>query len=103
MGRRQYEDLARGDAKAIQRGAPAPAARPVFGALWAQAGGACGPQTSRWSPSSPSLIMGAGGKSEVMAASFGAESTADEVLEGIDLGGKRILVTGVSAGLGVET
>jgi NAD(P)-dependent dehydrogenase (short-subunit alcohol dehydrogenase family) len=34
---------------------------------------------------------------------FGFESTTDEVLEGIDLSGKRILVTGVSAGLGVET
>src|SRR5271157_5339903 len=38
-----------------------------------------------------------------MAKALGAESTADEVLEGIDLSGKRILVTGVSAGLGVET
>ncbi|HUY27697.1 MAG TPA: SDR family NAD(P)-dependent oxidoreductase [Candidatus Binataceae bacterium] len=38
-----------------------------------------------------------------MAKRFGAESTADEVLEGIDLSGKRVLVTGVSAGLGVET
>jgi NAD(P)-dependent dehydrogenase (short-subunit alcohol dehydrogenase family) len=34
---------------------------------------------------------------------FGAESTTDEVLEGFDLSGRRILVTGVSAGLGVET
>jgi NAD(P)-dependent dehydrogenase (short-subunit alcohol dehydrogenase family) len=34
---------------------------------------------------------------------FGAESTTDEVLAGIDLAGKRVLVTGVSAGLGVET
>jgi NAD(P)-dependent dehydrogenase (short-subunit alcohol dehydrogenase family) len=34
---------------------------------------------------------------------FGAESTTDQVLEGVDLTGKRILVTGVSAGLGVET
>jgi NAD(P)-dependent dehydrogenase (short-subunit alcohol dehydrogenase family) len=34
---------------------------------------------------------------------FGAQSTTDEVLEGIDLSGKRALVTGVSAGLGVET
>ena len=34
---------------------------------------------------------------------FGAKSTTDEVLAGVDLGGKRILVTGVSAGLGVET
>ena len=38
-----------------------------------------------------------------MAGKFGATSTTDEVLEGVDLGGKRILVTGVSAGLGVET
>ncbi len=34
---------------------------------------------------------------------FGARSTTDEVLSGINLQGKRILVTGVSAGLGVET
>jgi NAD(P)-dependent dehydrogenase (short-subunit alcohol dehydrogenase family) len=38
-----------------------------------------------------------------MSKTFGSESTTDEVLEGIDLSGKRILVTGVSAGLGVET
>jgi len=38
-----------------------------------------------------------------MPAPFGAESTTDEVLEGVDLSGKRILVTGASAGLGVET
>jgi NAD(P)-dependent dehydrogenase (short-subunit alcohol dehydrogenase family) len=34
---------------------------------------------------------------------FGATSTTEDVLAGIDLQGKRILVTGVSAGLGVET
>src|SRR6202162_5321354 len=34
---------------------------------------------------------------------WGATSTADDVLSGIDLHGKRILVTGVSAGIGVET
>ena len=34
---------------------------------------------------------------------FGAKSTTDEVLNGVDLTGKRVLVTGVSAGLGVET
>jgi NAD(P)-dependent dehydrogenase (short-subunit alcohol dehydrogenase family) len=39
----------------------------------------------------------------LMAGPFGATSTTDEVLEGVDLGGKRVLVTGVSAGLGVET
>ncbi len=38
-----------------------------------------------------------------MTGPFGATSTTDEVLEGVDLRGKRILVTGVSAGLGVET
>jgi NAD(P)-dependent dehydrogenase (short-subunit alcohol dehydrogenase family) len=38
-----------------------------------------------------------------MAGQFGATSTTDDVLEGVDLSGKRILVTGVSAGLGVET
>ncbi|HMF46889.1 MAG TPA: SDR family NAD(P)-dependent oxidoreductase [Candidatus Udaeobacter sp.] len=34
---------------------------------------------------------------------FGETSTAEDVLSGINLTGKRILVTGVSAGLGVET
>lgn len=34
---------------------------------------------------------------------FGWETTTDEVLEGQDLSGKRILITGGSAGLGVET
>src|SRR5260370_31574376 len=38
-----------------------------------------------------------------MTEAFGATSTADDVLAGIDLRGKRVLVTGVSAGLGVET
>jgi NAD(P)-dependent dehydrogenase (short-subunit alcohol dehydrogenase family) len=37
------------------------------------------------------------------AKTFGATSTTDEVLEGVNLRGKRVLVTGVSAGLGVET
>jgi len=38
-----------------------------------------------------------------MSNTFGFASTTDEVLAGIDLSGKRILVTGASAGLGVET
>jgi NAD(P)-dependent dehydrogenase (short-subunit alcohol dehydrogenase family) len=38
-----------------------------------------------------------------MTKVWGANSTTDEVLSGIDLHGKRILVTGVSAGIGVET
>jgi NAD(P)-dependent dehydrogenase (short-subunit alcohol dehydrogenase family) len=39
----------------------------------------------------------------MVAATFSATSTTDQVLSGIDLSGKRVLVTGVSAGLGVET
>jgi NAD(P)-dependent dehydrogenase (short-subunit alcohol dehydrogenase family) len=38
-----------------------------------------------------------------MANVFGATSTTEDVLSGVNLQGKRILVTGVSAGLGVET
>src|SRR6185436_17448277 len=38
-----------------------------------------------------------------MTKTFGAKSTTDEVLQGVNLSGKRVLVTGVSAGLGVET
>jgi NAD(P)-dependent dehydrogenase (short-subunit alcohol dehydrogenase family) len=39
----------------------------------------------------------------IMSNIFGATSTTDEVLQGINLTGKRVLVTGVSAGIGVET
>src|ERR1700681_2225153 len=38
-----------------------------------------------------------------MAETFGATSPTEEVLSGIDLHGKRILVTVFSAGLGVQT
>ncbi len=38
-----------------------------------------------------------------MTKTFGATSTTDDVLDGVTLTGKRVLVTGVSAGLGVET
>jgi NAD(P)-dependent dehydrogenase (short-subunit alcohol dehydrogenase family) len=40
---------------------------------------------------------------KTMAGTFGATSTTDDVLKGVNLRGKRVLVTGVSAGLGVET
>src|SRR6266852_9696957 len=40
---------------------------------------------------------------KIEATSFGATSTTDDVLSGVNLTGKRILVTGVSAGIGVET
>jgi NAD(P)-dependent dehydrogenase (short-subunit alcohol dehydrogenase family) len=38
-----------------------------------------------------------------MTNKFGATSTTEDVLAGVNLRGKRIIVTGVSAGLGVET
>src|ERR1700685_1038133 len=38
-----------------------------------------------------------------MVETLGATATTENVLSGINLRGKRILVTGVSAGLGVET
>jgi NAD(P)-dependent dehydrogenase (short-subunit alcohol dehydrogenase family) len=38
-----------------------------------------------------------------MTKLFDAKSTTDEVLNGVNLTGKRVLVTGASAGLGVET
>jgi NAD(P)-dependent dehydrogenase (short-subunit alcohol dehydrogenase family) len=38
-----------------------------------------------------------------VTSAFGAQSTTDDVLAGVDLSGRRVLVTGVSAGLGVET
>jgi len=39
----------------------------------------------------------------VDAIPFGARSTADKVLAGIDLSGKRIVVTGCNSGIGFET
>src|ERR1700747_2724710 len=39
----------------------------------------------------------------LQATSFGATTTTDDVLSGMNLNGKRILVTGVSAGIGTET
>jgi NAD(P)-dependent dehydrogenase (short-subunit alcohol dehydrogenase family) len=38
-----------------------------------------------------------------IATPFGFDSTAAEVIEGIDLSGKRAIVTGASSGIGVET
>lgn len=38
-----------------------------------------------------------------MPEAFNAQSTTDEVLDGMDLHGKSIILTGASAGLGVET
>jgi 5,10-methylene-tetrahydrofolate dehydrogenase/methenyl tetrahydrofolate cyclohydrolase len=34
---------------------------------------------------------------------FGAQTTAAEVIDGVDLHGRRAVVTGASSGIGVET
>lgn len=41
--------------------------------------------------------------STLITTPFGAASTAAEVAEGIDLAGRRIIVTGGSSGIGIET
>ena len=38
-----------------------------------------------------------------MSKQLGAKSTADEVLSGVNLAGKRIFITGISSGIGRET
>jgi NAD(P)-dependent dehydrogenase (short-subunit alcohol dehydrogenase family) len=40
---------------------------------------------------------------DLITTPFGAESTALEVVEGVDLSGKRAVVTGGASGIGVET
>ena len=39
----------------------------------------------------------------LITTSFDATSTADEVVEGVDLRGTRAVVTGGASGIGVET
>ncbi|MBO3744779.1 SDR family NAD(P)-dependent oxidoreductase [Streptosporangiaceae bacterium NEAU-GS5] len=41
--------------------------------------------------------------SELFTTPFGAVTTAAEVIAGVDLGGKRAIVTGAASGIGVET
>lgn len=38
-----------------------------------------------------------------LARTFGAQSTADDVLAGRDLTGRRFLITGAASGIGLET
>jgi len=40
---------------------------------------------------------------DLITTPFGFESTAAEVAAGIDLAGKRAVVTGAASGIGVET
>lgn len=42
-------------------------------------------------------------QAQLLTTPFGFRSTADEVVHGVDLSGKRIIVTGGSSGIGVET
>jgi NAD(P)-dependent dehydrogenase (short-subunit alcohol dehydrogenase family) len=41
--------------------------------------------------------------SDRITTGFGADSTAAEVISGIDLSGRRVIVTGAASGIGVET
>jgi NAD(P)-dependent dehydrogenase (short-subunit alcohol dehydrogenase family) len=43
------------------------------------------------------------GVEQLITTPFGYESTAAEVVEGVDLGGKRAIVTGGASGIGIET
>lgn len=38
-----------------------------------------------------------------MAATYGRDTTTDDVLEGLDLSGRRIVITGAAGGLGLES
>lgn len=42
-------------------------------------------------------------KSALITTPFGFDSTADQVIAGVDLSGKRAIVTGGSSGIGIET
>jgi NAD(P)-dependent dehydrogenase (short-subunit alcohol dehydrogenase family) len=43
------------------------------------------------------------GTSTLITTPFGFDSTAAEVLDGVDLSGKRAIVTGAASGIGIET
>jgi NAD(P)-dependent dehydrogenase (short-subunit alcohol dehydrogenase family) len=47
--------------------------------------------------------MAASANPEPIQSQFGFDSTAAEVIEGVDLSGRRAIVTGGSSGIGVET
>lgn len=40
---------------------------------------------------------------EVIVTPFGFASTADDVVDGLDLGDKQVIVTGGASGIGLET
>jgi NAD(P)-dependent dehydrogenase (short-subunit alcohol dehydrogenase family) len=41
--------------------------------------------------------------SQLFTTTFGRDSTASEVIEGVDLSGRRVIITGANSGIGVET
>src|SRR5258706_15476845 len=50
------------------------------------------------SPSETGKVM-----TSLITTPFTAESTAEEVVDGIDLAGRRVVVTGGASGIGIET
>ena len=54
-------------------------------------------------PASPAAAVRSMSETTRIKTSFGFDSTAAEVVAGIDLAGKRAIVTGASSGIGVET
>jgi NAD(P)-dependent dehydrogenase (short-subunit alcohol dehydrogenase family) len=49
------------------------------------------------------LYAGRAGAQQIPRSSFGADATAEQVTQGIDLAGKTIVVTGCNSGIGLET
>ena len=58
--------------------------------------------TDRESARAPTVLTGVV-SDDLITTPFGFDSTAAEVIDGVDLTGKRAIVTGASSGIGVET
>src|SRR3546814_431281 len=61
------------------------------------------PRSTRTDTLFPYTTLFRSSGSVAVAQVFGVKSSTDDVLAGVDLIGKRAIVTGTSAGLGVET
>lgn len=80
---------------------------PALDCLWAPALGTNGELASRWVWASGSGSAGTAklGRKPMapITTPFGARSTAEEVVAGCSLSGRRIIVTGAASGIGIET